>query len=80
MAKMLNFKHPLTTLTTAADTILFYFYLSVKIKIDISYELSVRQMIHTKYQALFSKQEVKEKKKSVFRNAVCCYCVDLFKG
>ena len=39
----------------AADNILlFYFYLSKKIKLDVSSESSAKQRIHLKHQVLFS--------------------------
>ena len=40
--------------TTVADDILTLFYFSMKTHLDISYELCAKQMIHMKFQDLFS--------------------------
>ena len=38
----------------ADDILIFYFYLSKKIRLDFSYESSAKQRIYLKYQVLFS--------------------------
>ena len=54
---------------SADDTLFyFYFYLSKKIRFDVSSESSARQRIHIKCQALFS---LKNNEK-VFMNVICC--------
>ena len=45
-----------------------------KISLDISCESSAWQMIHIKYQDLFSSKKKKKKKKKIFQNVVCCSC------
>ena len=57
-------------------TLFFYFYLSKKIRLDVSSESSAKQRIQMKYQALFY-QKNNEK---IFKTVVCC-CRDWhFKG
>ena len=56
------------TKIAADDILIFYFYLSKKIKLDFSCESSVRQRIHLKHQTLFS---LKNNEK-MFMNVVCC--------
>ena len=52
-----------------ADNILiFHFYLSNKIRLDVSSESSAEQRIHLKHQVLFS---LKNNEK-IFMNVVCC--------
>ena len=61
----------------AADNILiFYFYLSKKIKLDFSCEPSAWQRIHLKHQVLFSLKNIEK----IFMNVVCCGCDWRFKG
>ena len=76
ISPMLTLKHQ--TKIAADDTFIFffYFYLLKKIRLDVSYESSARQRIHTKYQVLFSL----ENNKKVFMNVVCCSRDWLFKG
>ena len=53
-------------ITTPADNILiFRFYFSEQIRLDISFELSAWQTIHMKYQVLFSL-------KNNIKNLECC--------
>ena len=52
----------------ADDTLLFCFYLSKEIRLDVSHEASAEQRIHMKYQVLLS---LKNNEK-VFINVVCC--------
>ena len=52
----------------ADDTLVFYFYLSKEIRLDVSCEASAQQRIHMKCQVLFS---LKNNEK-VFTNVVCC--------
>ena len=60
-------KHILLTLKApskiaADDTfIIFYFYLSKKIRLDVSCESSAKQVIHIKYQSLFYQKKKKKK-------------------
>ena len=55
----------------ADDTIIiFYFYLSKKIRLDVSCESSAVQRIQMKYQVLFSLKNNEE----IFLNVVCCNC------
>ena len=42
------------TKIAADDTLMFYFYLSKKIRLDVSSESSAWQRIHMKHQVLFS--------------------------
>ena len=54
----------------AADNffLFFFFYLSKKIRLDVSYKSFAQQMIHMKYQVLFSlKNNVK-----ISMTVVCC--------
>ena len=61
----------------ADDTfIIFTFYLSKKIRLDISWEPSAKQRIHMKYQALFY-QKNNEK---IFKAVICCSRDWRFKG
>ena len=53
-----------------------YFYLSKKIRLDVSSESSARQRIHFKHQVLFS---LKSNEK-IFMNVVCCSRDWRFKG
>ena len=50
-----NFKAP--NKIAADDILMFYFYLSKKIKLDVSSESSAEQMIHLKHQVLFSQKK-----------------------
>ena len=52
----------------AADILIFYFYLSKKIRLDVSSESSAKQRIHLKHQVLLS---LKNNEK-IFMNVVCC--------
>ena len=53
-------------------TLLFFnFYLSKKIRIDISCESSARQRIHMKYQILFSL----ENNEKIFKNVVSAFVI-----
>ena len=72
------FHQPLKRQTKIAadDTLLFYFYLSKEIKLDISCESSAKQRIHMNYQVLFS---LKNNEK-IFINVVCCSRDRRFKG
>ena len=49
---------------------LFYFYLSKKIRLDVSCESFAQQRIHMKYQVLFSLKNNEKNCKTV----VCCIC------
>ena len=60
----------------ADDILIFYFYLSKKIRLDFSCESSASQRIHLKHQVLFS---LKNNEK-IFRNVVCCSHDWRFKG
>ena len=51
------------TKIAADDILIFYFYLSKKIRLDISSESSARQRIHMKYQVLVS---LENNKKSIY--------------
>ena len=52
----------------ADDILIFFFYLSEKIRLVFPHESSAQQRIHLKYQVLFS---LKNNEK-IFMNAVCC--------
>ena len=52
----------------ADDILIFYFYLSKKIRLDVSCESSAWQRIHMKHQVLFS---LKNNEK-IFMKVVCC--------
>ena len=56
------------TKMAADDILIFYFYLSKKIRLDVSSESSALQRIHLKLQVLFS---LKNNEK-IFMNVVCC--------
>ena len=56
------------TKIAADDILFFYFYLSKKIRLDVSSESSAWQRIHLKHQVLFS---LKNNEK-IFMNVVCC--------
>ena len=52
----------------ADDILIFYFYLSKKIRYDFSHDSSAYQRIHLKHQVLLS---LKNNEK-IFMNVVCC--------
>ena len=61
------------TKIAADDILIFYFYLSKKIRLDFSCESST---IHLKHQVLFSLKNNEQ----VFMNVVCCSPDWRFKG
>ena len=72
---LLNPSKPQTRIA-ADDILIFYFYLSKKIRLDFSSESSGKQRIHLKHQVLFS---LKNNEK-IFMNVVCCSHDWRFKG
>ena len=64
------------TKIAADDILIFYFYLSKKIRLDFSCESSAKQRVHLKHQVLFS---LKNNEK-IFMNVVCCSRDWRFKG
>ena len=54
----------------------FYFYVSKKIRLDISCKSSAKQRIHMKYQALFYQKN----NENLFKTVVCCSRDWRFKG
>ena len=63
-----------------ADEILkFDCYFSEKIRLDISCELSARQMIHMKYQALFSLKKHTQKNKNNFKVSSAVVVISVFR-
>ena len=56
------------TKISADDILIFYIYLSKKIRLDVSSESSAWQRIHLKHLVLFS---LKNNEK-IFMNVVCC--------
>ena len=60
----------------ADDILIFYFYLSKKVRLDLSCESSAQQRIHLKHQVLFSLKN----NETIFMHVICC-CRDWrFKG
>ena len=56
------------TKITADNSLIFYFYLLKKIRLDLLGESSAKQRIHMKYQVFFA---LKNNEK-IFMNVVCC--------
>ena len=60
--------HKAPNKNAADDILIFYFYLSKKIRLDFSCESSAQQRFHLKHQVLFLRQTLKK----IFMNVVCC--------
>ena len=56
------------TKIAADDILIFYFYLSKKIRLDFSCESSAQQRIFLKHQVLFSLKN----NENIFMGVVCC--------